>query len=214
MNELLALLIGFLLTLFIYSYLFGDNPLYRLAVSLLVGVTAGYASVIALQEVLLPVLVQIQQEPTEPAALAWLIPLFLGLLLFFKLAQRTAPLGNVTVAAIIGIGSAVALVGVISGTLWPQITATPNGGGLLGLLTALLTICTVLYFQFTGRRDRQGEVHRPAWLRPVAGIGRAVLTITFGALFAGLLSTSLVLLADRLSFFVNQFLLIFDAFLS
>ena len=53
MTDLAGLIVGILLTLFIYSYLIGDNPLYRISVHLLVGVSAAYAVVVVVQQLLL-----------------------------------------------------------------------------------------------------------------------------------------------------------------
>ena len=48
--------VGLIATIFVYSYLLGDNLLYRFAVHLLVGVSAGYAAVVVIRELLWPVL--------------------------------------------------------------------------------------------------------------------------------------------------------------
>ncbi|MRR30927.1 hypothetical protein EG834_11520, partial [bacterium] len=45
---------GFILTLFVLSYIFGDNPLARIAMYLLIGVSAGYLLVVVFHKVLIP----------------------------------------------------------------------------------------------------------------------------------------------------------------
>src|SRR5690606_21241350 len=94
MSEVLGLLVGFILTLFIYSYIVGDNVLYRLAVHVLVGITAAYALVIAVQRVFLPVFQQLRENPTDPANVWLLVPLLFALLLVLKLVRPVAWLGN------------------------------------------------------------------------------------------------------------------------
>ena len=207
MNELTGLLIGFILTLFVYSYVVGDNPLYRLAVHLLVGVSAAYAAVVVVQQVIMPVIIQVGQNPTDRASLMWLVPLFFILLLILRRISSVAWLGNNTMALLVGVGAAVALLGALTGTLWPQVTAgpAPDAPRYQGILVTILTALTLLTFQFTGRA-RNGAWVRPFWQRGFAQIGQAVLTITFAALFAALLNTSLILLISRLSAFLNQFL--------
>ena len=79
------------------------------------------------------------------------------------------------------------------------------------LLVALLTISTLLYFQFTGR-EKDGERVRSPLHRAIAGTGHALLMITFGALFASALTTSLVLLTGRLSYFVGGVMEFVDIF--
>lgn len=207
MSDLVGLLIGLILTLFIYSYVVGDNPLYRLAVHILVGVSAAYAAVVVIQQVILPVADQIRQNPAGRASLLWSVPLFFALLLLLKRAPALAWLGNNTVAMLVGVGAATALVGAIIGTLWPQVTAVPglNNARFQGLLIAILSALTLLTFQFTGK-GKNGQWQRSLWWQGAAQIGRAVLMITFGALFAALLNTSLILLSSRLSYYLNQFL--------
>jgi hypothetical protein len=195
--DLIGLLVGLVLTLFIYSYILGDNPLYRLAVHTLVGVSAAYAAVVVTRQLLFPLWARLRQEPTNVANL-WLVPILL-LILLFVLKRWT---GNGAVAFLIAVGSAVALVGAVQGTLLPQITAVPNNPLFAGhgLVTAVLTICTLLTFQFTRRSSRS----EPRWQRTLSGIGRAVLMITFAALFTATLNTSLLLLADRLNYLLRD----------
>ncbi|MEW5987927.1 MAG: hypothetical protein AB1791_14940 [Chloroflexota bacterium] len=194
MSDTAGLLIGFFLTLFVFSYAWRDNPLYRLAVHLLVGVSAAYAAVTAVRAVIWPVVVEVRLG--RPAGLAWLAPLLLAGLLLFKLHRHTAWLGDSALALLFAAGAAVALVGAIQGTLWPLVTAA-SGDPYLDVLAALLTACALLYFQFTGAA---GRAQPPRWRRVIAKVGQIVLTIALAALFAGLLQTSLVLLSDRVSF--------------
>lgn len=202
MNETIAVLIGFVLTLLIYSYLVGDNPLYRLAVHLLVGVSAAYAAVIAVRELVWPLAQRLLADPTAPDNLPWLVPLIFALLLLLSLIRPVAWLSNSSVGALVGVGAAVALVGAITGTLIPQAI----GGGddaVIAAVVAVLTVLTLLYFQFTGRRNADGVVVLPGWQRLLASGGRLVLTIALAALFSGLLITSLGLLVERVRFYLS-----------
>lgn len=207
MSDTLALIIGLILTLFIYSYLAGDNPLYRFAVHLLVGVSAGYAGVIAVRRILLPVFSQLLVGPLAPQNVLWLIPIVLSLLLLFKWVGSLNWIGNTSVGILITIGAAVALFGAIAGTILPQVTSFPESDPLLAFLVALLTACALLYFQFTARNEGdEGTWQQNAWLRPLATLGQIVLMVTFGAVFAGVFTTSLVLLVERVDFFMTGLL--------
>lgn len=205
MIELAGLLIGLLLTLFIYSYLIGDNPLYRISVHLLVGVSAAYAVVVVVQQIITPLWQQIQADPTSPDSLIWLVPVLFMLMLLARRLPSVSWLGNTTLALLVGVGAAVALLGSLTGTLWPQIVNVQPATPLQGIVIAILTVCTLLTFQFTALRPRSSGVWQPAmWQRGVTAVGRIVLTITFGALFATLLSTGLILLAERLNYFITE----------
>jgi hypothetical protein len=109
------------------------------------------------------------------------------------------------VALLVGVGAATALMGALLGTLWPQLTAVSptDAPPYQGLLIAVLTVSTLFTFQFTGR-VKKGRWTRPFWQNGFVQIGQAVLAVTFGVLFAALLNTSFILLASRLSAFLNQ----------
>jgi hypothetical protein len=212
MNDTIGLFIGFILTLLIYSYILGDNPAYRLAVHLLVGVSAAYAAVVVLRQVILPVFAQLIINPASVDSLLWLAPILLALLLILQRLPRFAWLGDNALALLVGVGAAVALMGAVVGTLLPQTLAwyAPDEGSFTpwqGLMMAALTVCTLLTFHFTGPRAENGAWRRPWWQQGAVQVGQAVLMITFGALFAGILSTSLVLLTERLGFYFTQFML-------
>lgn len=204
--ELIGILIGFILTLFVYSYLFGDNPLYRLAVHVLVGVSAAYAAVFVVAQVLLPIYDQIARDPISLPSLLWLIPTGMALLLIIKRLPATW-LGNVPVAYLIGVGAAIALLGAIQGTLLPQIFEIGQAStAVTSLITVLFTAITLLSFQFTARKkaDDDAEWNPPAWQRGVQFVGQVLLTIMFGALFTAVLTTSLTLFVERITYFIAQ----------
>lgn len=202
MSELVTVIVGFILTLFIYSYLVGDNPLYRLAVHLLVGVSAAYAAVVAVRELFLPLVRRLAADPLATDSLLWLAPLFFALLLLLGWLRPVAWLADNSVGALVGVGASVALVGAITGTLFPQLfLAESNLALALGI--ALLTVLALLYFQFTGKTDADGAFAVGGGRRFITVGGRLVLTIAFAALFAGLLATSLALLVERVAFFAS-----------
>ncbi len=207
MNEIVGLIIGLTLTVMIYSYLLGDNPLYRVAVHILVGVSAAYAGVVIVRSVFVPVIQQIRQNPTDPANVYWLVPLIFIVLLFLRRMPGIGWLSNLTLALLMGVGAAVALLGALTGTLIPQVIGLQTVTPLQGLIVALLTILTLLAFQFTPFRAGKTTTWEPAgWQKGVRLAGRTVLAITFGALFALVLSTSLVLLASRINFYLTELL--------
>ena len=205
--ELIGILIGFTLTLFIYSYLFGDNPLYRLAVHVLVGVSAGYAAVFVVNQVILPIYAQVALDPISLPSLLWLIPTMMALLLIVKRLPATW-LGNIPVAYLIGVGAAVALLGAIQGTLLPQIFGIGQAStAIASLITALFTAIVLLTFQFTARNkgdDENAEWNPPVWQRNMQFAGQVLLTTMFGALFTAVLTTSLTLFTERITYFITQ----------
>ena len=57
-TEMLTAFVSFVITILILSYLIGDNPLFRAAVYIFVGVSAGYVAAVAWNQVLLPQVIQ------------------------------------------------------------------------------------------------------------------------------------------------------------
>lgn len=212
MLDVAGLVLGAVLTLLIFSYLLGDNPLYRLALHLFVGALVGYSFGIVLREVLLKIaLGQLQSYPIL------LVPLVMGLwLFFFKSIPRLAYVGNFVLAFLIGVGTAVALSGALMGVIIPQIGATGRAlsfpalasfrlGLLDGLLVVVGTVCTLMAFNFTfTARKRQGLAG--AWtrlVRVVTGIGRVFLLFAFGVAFAGALTASLSIFIGRMQYLID-----------
>jgi small-conductance mechanosensitive channel len=207
-----GILVGFLLTIAILSFVIKDNPLYRLAVHVLVGVSAGYAVVIVINEVVLPLFDTLSHSTSLPVRLYWIVPLILAALLLLKLIPRTAWIGNSAMAVIVGVGAAVGLLGAIVGTLLPQILVQYDDA-LLGIGIGLLAIIALAYFFFTARQSEQGLAKMPNWYPYLGAAGRVVITMTLAGLFAGALNTSIVLLVQRVGFYMESFARIFEVIL-
>lgn len=213
LGDLGGLLLGFLLTIAVLSFVLKDNPLYRLAVHMLIGVSAGYAVVILVRDVFSPLFKSLLEERSVNTFF-WIVPLILTLLLLTKAFPRRAGMGNISMAALIGIGAAVSLVGAIAGTLVPQILVQYQEEPLLGLAVAVLAIFALAYFFFAARLNKEGDVVVSSWYPFVSGGGRVVITIALAGLFASVLSTSLVLLTQRMSFYIEEFTALFENLLS
>ncbi len=203
-SEVSGLAIGLLLTLFIYSFVVKDNPMYRLAVHILVGISAGFAAVVAVNQVLIPIADSVLSQDDRLPLVLWAIPIILAVLLLTKLFPRIAWLGNSSMAVLIAVGSAVGLVGAIVGTLIPQVTARYESA-LITIVVAILTILVLAYFHFTGRVISETETELPVWYTYVTLSGRFVITVALAGVFAGLFSTTLVLLSERLGYYIDSF---------
>jgi hypothetical protein len=208
--EEIGLWAGFVLTLMIYSYIIADNFLYRLAVYLFVGMTAGYVSVVTFESVLLPFF-RVTLESDDPATLGFgLLPLLLVTLLLMKNAWLTglARLGNLGLAVIIGVGAAVALVGALTGTLLPFTEATINAGegeALEAGIVLIGVVSTLIYFSYVARRTPTGEIRRPGIIEAVSLVGQGFIVITLGAMYGAAILTTLALFSERLGALVAQF---------
>jgi len=203
----LGLWVGFVLTLMIFSYVLGDNLLYRIAVYVFVGLAAGYTTMLAVDSVIGPWLTATIFSGDPGGMLLGAVPLLLGLLLLLRTTGRFSRLGGLALAFLIGVGTAVALVGAISGTLLPVAGSVIGGlqADLLnGFLILLGVVCTLIYFQYLARRDPSGHVQRPLLVRAFGAVGQGVVSVTLGALYGGAILTSLTILSERLVFIFAQ----------
>src|SRR5438046_3103578 len=95
--------IAALLTLFIFSFLYKDNPLYKFAEHLFVGVSAGYIIVQQFWQVLYPNLVQPLVAQHTPERWKFIVPGILCLFLFTRFSSQIAWLSRFAIAIIIGV---------------------------------------------------------------------------------------------------------------
>ena len=121
--DLLSTIFGLILTLMVFSYLLDDNPLFRVAVYIFIGVSAGYAATVVCYQVLSPKLLAPLRTGDPNQLLLTVIPLFLSISLLAKLTPRISWIGNFAMAVLVGVGAAAALGGAVLGTLIPQVQA-------------------------------------------------------------------------------------------
>ena len=213
--DLIAGWASFALTLMVFSYVLADNFLYRIAVHVLVGAAAVYVAIAALEEVIVPwVNLTLIDPASEDGGIRILgvMPFVIGIFLLFKSITRYAPLGNLGTSLLIGVGTGVALVGVVLSTLFPTLEAAGNSfqheDGLNGFILLAGTICTLLYFQYVGTRRADNTVQRPLPLRAISTLGQGFIAITLGTLYAGAILTSLTIFSaivnEQIRFILDQ----------
>jgi len=209
-TEFLAAVVSFLLTLMVFSYLVGDNPAFKIAVYIFVGVTAGYVAAVAWWQVLLPDLIRPLMTGTPATRAMLAVPLLLSGMVLMKAWPPLSRLGAPAMGLLVGAASAVAIGGALQGTLLPQALATLDAvdvGRLTSteaLLNAILVflgvMSSLIYFHFSARPHSDGSVRRLAPIEFIARIGGFFLAITLGVLFAGVYSAALTALIERLQF--------------
>lgn len=210
--------VAFILTLFVFSYLLGDNVLYRLAEYLFVGVSVGYAAVVVFHSLLVPKLFNplikaLSQGQWADAALLAL-PLLLGLFLLLKPVKALSWLGNLSLAVLLGVGAALAISGALLGTLLPQIDATadlthyvgrygPGLGLFSGAIVIVGTAGVLLHFYFNASQEGRLAKLRRQVVQVWGGLGRWFILVTFAAFVATTFMSRLSLLIDRVQFLVD-----------
>lgn len=216
-TELISSIISFTITVLILSYLIGDNPLYRAAIYIFVGVSAGYVAAVAWNQVIIPHLIQpivsgaVFSDTLQ--AILFVFPLLGSVLLLTKISPRLSSLGKLPVAYLVGVGAAVTIGGAVLGTLLPQINATFDGfdinlasargiNPIFMLINSALILLglvgTLAYFHFGARQQEDGSARRNFLVNILSWIGRIYIAITFGVLFAGVYMTALTALIERM----------------
>jgi hypothetical protein len=204
--DLIAGWASLVLTLMVFSYLLGDNVLYRVAVHILVGVAASYIAIIAIESVLVPWLDSTtfsaqgdrDNATWQAVRVVGTVPFLFGILLLLKFSARLAPVGNLGLAFMIGVGTAVALVGAVGGTIVPLVRKTGDALGddaLDGLVIVGGTLATLLYFQYFAV-EREGELTRPRPLQWASRVGQFFISLALGAIYAGAIVSSLTIFSD------------------
>lgn len=211
--------LGFLFTVMILSYLIGDNPLFKIAVYLFVGVASGYAAAIIIWQVLVPKLFlpswNIIQTKDYTSGILLVAP-WLGLaFILMKVSPRLAGTARIAMAYLVGVGAAVTLVGALTGTIIPQVEATVNffDGAIAKPLPVMIetaisggvillgTITSLAYFHFGARQKADGSTRRSGITNVLAWLGRIFIGSALGAIFAGVYAAALTALIERISSF-------------
>jgi len=203
--------VAIVLTLMVLSRIAGDNPLFRIAQYLFVGVSLGLAFVVAYHQVLVPAVRGLGNGQSQ--ATIYGIPLALGLLLLPRISRRQefSWLANIPLALVFGVGAALAVGGAIIGTLLPQIFDTANRpisndpAQLAGVVVlALGTVITLAAFYYTSPQ----EGARARTMALITALGHWLLMIAFGFFFASAVQSYLSALIERLVFVLRYFGLI------
>ncbi len=208
MTQAVVNIIAIVLTIMVLSRIAGDNPLFRIAQYLFVGVSLGLAFVVAYHQVLRPAVLSVASG--ADAAILYGIPLALGVLLLPRITRRQefSWLANIPLALVFGVGAALAIGGAIAGTLVPQIMDTSSRaltGDLLQIAGAVVlaigTVVTLSAFYYTV--PKEGTAGRMAAWGAVAG--HWLLMVAFGFFFASAVQSYLSALTERIGFILRFF---------
>ena len=191
--------VGLGVALLVFSAILGDHWAARLGQYILVGAGLGYAAAASWQALrTLPMIEELRQDPIGHwwhwigVALAVLLALAALERIFAQGAGGPPPpgwrrwllrLGAVPTTLLLALGVAVAVLGVIQGTLAPQLLFAAQTGlqldasldvFLTGALTLVLTVCSIFFFAVDPerhladqpafvRRVVMHDLDRPAW---------------------------------------------------
>ena len=223
MSTDLQVWIGALLTLMIFSFLVKDNPLYKFAEHLFVGVSAAYWMVQGFWQEIVPNLLAklfpasfvnlVDAARGQQPDWIYLIPLFLGIILLTRLVAPIAWLSRWSMAFIIGYTAGSNLTRYlvsdfilqVKKTLELPLFATDAAGPLQTIMFTAShivivggVICGLIYFFFS--KEHTGLFGKASR----AGIW--VLMVAFGASFGYTVMARISLLIGRLEFLFGTWL--------
>ena len=215
-----------LMTLAVFSFLYRDNPLYKLAESTVVGVSAAYWMVVAFWSTLIPNLfgvlfpewIQSWAQPgLSPVRVEFwqlsIIPLILGGMLLWRLMPSGGWISRWPLAFIIGATAGIRLIGFLQADFISQINNSimplivfEDGfqfwQSVRNVIVVLSILACLVYFFFS--IEHKGAVGQ------VSRVGIWVLMITFGAAFGYTVMGRIALLAIRFEFLFDEWLWLID----
>jgi hypothetical protein len=198
--------IAAVLTLFIFSFLYKDNPLYKFAEHLFVGVSVGYIIVQQFWQVLYPNLVVPLTAADTPARWKFVVPAILCVFLFTRFWAKIAWLSRFAIAIIIGVYAGAKTTGFAQAEVVAQVQATMLNlwdpanvvSSINNIVLVVGVICTLVFFFFS--TEHKGAVGGAAKL------GIWYLMVSFGAAYGFTVMSRISLLIGRFQFLLDNWL--------
>ncbi|MBK7092073.1 MAG: hypothetical protein IPH59_10200 [bacterium] len=203
------LTIGALLTVFTFSFLYKDNPFYKFAEHLVVGVSAGYFVVLLIRTNLVPIISQklfVADRNWELDQWWYFIPLILGLMMWTRFSKKLAWISRYPLALYIGIASGLTIPLELKNRVVEQLEATvlkfkfdmsiqdflgvPQGAW--DIVVVIGVISCLIYFFFS--KEHKG------WFGGSAKVGIYTLMIAFGASFGYTVMARISLFIQRIQY--------------
>ena len=151
MYEILGIWVAAGMTLAIYSFLYGDNPVYKLAEHIFVGISAAYGAGIIYHQVLIPELINPLFRPElvgqQGPKYTLFVPGLLGLLIFGRFFRGYQWLSRWPIAFVMGLGAGLSIPRSIQSLVLKQMHGTMQpvwpltGGGFDNLLLVVGVVC-------------------------------------------------------------------------
>lgn len=211
MMTTLGIWIAAFLTIAIFSFLFKDNPFYKAAEHLYVGISAGYWLIYIWFFDIQPMLIDEFTNQTGFRRWSLLIPGVLGVMMFSRFIPNIAHWSRLPIAFTVGIGAGLGFTASFQGFILPQIKSTlmplvamstDNGLELFNSLNSIILVIgvfvTTIYFYFS--KPHEGAIGYAA----KAGI--VYIMIAFGASFGYTFMGRVSLLIGRVYFLLYDWL--------
>lgn len=214
--------VGVFLTLSVLSFLYKDNPFYRFAEHLWVGIANGYSLSFMFHRVIMPVMLKPFGQafetaakdglsvglfnPLAPSNFLLIIPGLVGCLYFFRFVPKMAWLVRVPIGIFMGYYTAYAVPAALEGSVFPQMRGTivtqssfsPFIEGIWAVLVLVGVLGTLTYFFFS--KEHKGI------LTFGAKTGIIYIMVGFGASFGFTVMARISLAIGRFMFLLRDWL--------
>lgn len=189
--------IAALLTIIATSYVFKDNPAFKFAEHTFIGAAAGYGIAYSLTQ-LRTYALEPMSEGKHPE---YVIPIILGLLVYFRYSRRYFWVARYGIAFMTGQGIGIAMRARIRTDFIKQIQATTAALTTVdGVLIFILVVTGLLHFVFTVK----GMEKKP--FPYLIKIGRYGILMALGAAFGNTVMTRLGQYQGRMLFLLRDWL--------
>ncbi len=203
--EIFGIWIGALLTLCLYSFLYRDNPFYKFAEHLFVGMSAGYWVIYTIENVLKPNWWQRMFPEGGGFEPVWVIPGIFALFMLARIIPKTAGLSRLALAMIVGAGAGLNMVSYFQTNALAQVEGTiinvwdgTAWGTFSNLVLVVGVVSGLVYFFFS--KEHRGLIGG------TANVGITILMVAFGASFGYTIMARISLLIGQTQFLLDDWL--------
>lgn len=192
-------------TLCIFSFLYKDNPFYKFAEQVFVGLSAAYWLVYIIYSIMVPNLFsKLFGDFSNNAIL--IIPAVLGVMMLMRIHPKTQWVSRYPIAIMVGTTAGISMLRYMKSDILQQVTATminpfaaDSAGAITGnILLIIGTICGIYFFYFSKKQEGLSAVP--------SKIGIWFLMVSFGATFGYTVMARISLLIGRLDFLLGDWL--------
>lgn len=199
MATLLGTWLAAFLTLCIFSFLYKDNPFYKLAEHIFVGGSVAYLLIQTWYFTVDPMLVKPLMEKGIYQNYLLIIPIMLSVMVLMRFFPNIGWISRWPIAFTVGVGAGLAITGNVQGLLIPQLRATTVPlTSISNVIIVVAVVTTITYFYFS--REQRGG------LGLMSRIGIAFIMIYFGASFGYTVMARASLLIGRVYFLLHSWL--------
>ncbi len=197
--DVIGIWVGVFITLMVLSFLYKENPFFRIVEYVFIGLASGYAFAASLRlfvnQALNPIFLS--------GDLTFIVPVFLGALFYAQFTKKYSALYRLPLSLAIGYGLGVTIWSVFGTFFVRQVTATMipvyTGDMLTTLSNVILVAGTILSLSyFILHREQKG-----VW-GGFTKIGKYLVLVTLGAVFGSTVLGRMAIIIQRIQFLAGD----------